>query len=72
MEKEFMLYSVPPNEVVWERIEALDGSRYVITSDRRREMYYIYKIVKDSGERLGKGKNPPDLIRRYIDGSEKA
>ena len=63
------LYSVPQNEVIWERIEHTDGSKYVITSDRRREMYYIYKIVDGRGERLGKGKNPPDLIRRYIDGA---
>ncbi len=62
-----MMYSLPANEIVWEEITTETRRRFVITSDRRREYYYIYRIYDDGRtERLGKGKNPPELCKKYV------
>lgn len=70
-----ILKKLPDSETVWERIHekqyAEDEAgpiRFVITSDRRREAYYIYEVHHDGimlYERLGKAKNPPELWRKF-------
>ena len=57
---------IPKSEHKWERILDEDGNvRFIVTSDSRRETYYLYKPVGDGYERVGKAKNPRYLLRRY-------
>ena len=73
-----ILKELPKNETVWESIyrqrdflltpEKEGPLKFVITSDRRREVYYIYEVHHDGillYERLGKAKNPPDIWRKF-------
>ena len=70
-----ILKKIPDSDIVWERIhekqyeESETGPiRFVITSDRRREVYYIYEVHHDGimlYERLGKAKTPPELWRKF-------
>lgn len=60
------LKGIPKNEIVWERICDEQGNiTHLITSDSRREFYFIYKSVDGGFQKLGRAKNPPDLLRRY-------
>lgn len=58
------------NETLWERIYDSDGNlKHLITSDNRRDVYYLYHVEKDGSiNKIGKGKNPPDLHKRYLRG----
>ena len=78
-----ILNELPKGEILWERVHErgdylrAQGDRdpefegplkFIITSDRRREVYYIYEVHHDGitlYERLGKGKNPPDIWRKF-------
>ena len=64
-----ILKALPDSETIWERIYEEDGPiRFVITSDRRRDAYYIYRVHHDGiilFERLGKAKNPPELWKKF-------
>lgn len=64
------LPKLPRNETLWEQISGKDGNlKYLITSDYRRDVYYLYHVNADgSAQKIGKGKNPPDLHRRYLRG----
>lgn len=62
------MFEIPRNEILWERIyDVAQRPLYAITSDKRRDVYYIYKMTPSGKtERLGKGKNPPDLIKKFV------
>ena len=61
------LPKLPRNETLWERMYDHNGNlKYLITSDYRREVYYLYHVDTDESVRkIGKGKNPPDLYKKY-------
>ena len=63
-------YKIGKGELLWESICKKDGSvAYLITSDSRRDVYYLYHVNKDgTTQRIGKGKNPPDLHKKYLRG----
>lgn len=60
--------SVSANEHIWVRIHGEDGVlRFVITSDYRRENYYIYKALSgDNLVKIGKGKDPIILEQKFV------
>lgn len=66
-----ILKELPKGEILWERIHEQGDYgqlKFIVTSDRRREVYYIYEVHHDGVtlyERLGKGKNPPDIWRKF-------
>lgn len=53
------------NEIKWVNIFK-NGVKYLVTSDRQRTIYYIYKQVDDDYIKLGKGKNPIELEDKYV------
>lgn len=63
-------YKIGKVECLWEQVIGKDGNvKYLITSDYRRDAYYLYHVNADgSAQKIGKGKNPLDLHRRYLRG----
>lgn len=63
-------YKIGKGERIWEQVIGKDGNvKYLITSDYRREVYYLYHVNADgSTQKIGKGKNPPDLHKKYLRG----
>lgn len=68
-----VLRALPDSEKVWERIYKENGPlQFVITSDKRREAYYLYRVSRGptpakilSFERMGKAKTPPEFWRKF-------
>lgn len=59
-----MLYKrIPSFETVWEQLSLKEGEnpKYIITSDKLRTTYKLWKIVNGGYELLAKGKNPQEL-----------
>lgn len=60
---------VPKTEIIWERLYKTGGEKllYLVTSDKRREHYSLWKV--DSGGTkasiIGKAKNPVELHRKF-------
>lgn len=63
-------YKIGKGERLWMRICGKDGIvKHLITSDYRREVYYLYHINKDGSlQKIGKGKDPVDLQKKYLRG----
>lgn len=63
-----LMIKLPANEIIWEKISDSYGNPlYCITSDRRRDVYYLYSVNrKGETARIGKGKDPPELYKKYI------
>ena len=62
-------FKLPRNEVLWEtHYDEHYNLTYIVTSDTRREHYILYKVDDDGYHLLGKGKNPPDLRKKYLRG----
>lgn len=63
-----LMVKLPANEILWERISDEHGDPlYAITSNHSRDTYYIYRVFKNGKtEKLFKGKNPPELIRKVM------
>lgn len=61
----------PKGEIVWTGYYDRDGNlRYVITSKEARDCYFLYEAKGDSLDKLGKAKEPTELVKKY--GVEKA
>lgn len=68
-----ILKKLPDGEIIWERIHEEDTLgegplRFLITSDKRREAYTLWRVHHDGiilYERLGRAKNPPELWKRF-------
>lgn len=57
------MVKAPLGEIIWERIyDSNNVLRYIVTSDRRREWYYAYKVA-DGGrlEKILRRKTPVEL-----------
>lgn len=54
---------IPSNEIKWETIKNETGDMFIVTSNKERTLYYIYSVVDDKLEKLGKAKSPPDLMQ---------
>ena len=57
---------LPPSEVLWMTVSSKSGEVFYITSKQNRDAYFIYKQLTDSVARLGKGKSPDELEKKYI------
>lgn len=61
----------PKGEIVWTGYYDRDGNlRYVITSKEARDCYFLYEAKGDALAKLGKAKEPTELVKKY--GVEKA
>ena len=69
MELEVVQALVPKTEIIWEQLYKTGGEKllYLVTSDKRREHYYLWKV--DSGGTkasiIGKAKNPAELHKKF-------
>lgn len=63
-----LMVKLPLNEIVWVRYQdSLGRLTHVITSDKRRDNYYIYKVLPDGNtERLYRGKDPSELEQKVF------
>lgn len=63
-----MKYDIGKDEMIWERIYGTDEKlHYLITSDKRRDVYFLYSVDKDkSVSKVGKAKTPPELWKKYL------
>lgn len=68
-----MTYDIGKDEKVWERIYGTDERlHYLITSDKRRDVYFLYSINKDNiVSKVGKAKTPTELWKKYLGGKVK-
>ena len=61
----------PKDEIVWTGYYDREGNlRYVITSKETRDSYFLYEAKGDALVKLGKAKEPTELVKKY--GVEKA
>lgn len=60
----------PKNETLWESLWDDNGNlKYIITSNRNRDYYILYKLDKKMIlNNVGKAKTPMDIHRRYLKG----
>lgn len=56
---------IPANETIWVTQKTATANTYYVTAKEQRGMYFIYKLVSDHAEKIGKGKNPAKLIEQY-------
>lgn len=56
---------IPSTEIVWTTIY-VGNDVYFITSKRSRDCYYMYKLVNDKAQKLGKDEDPKELTEKYI------
>lgn len=59
-------FKYPKNETVW--VSYYNESRelkFIITSKTTRDAYFLYELVNDEFKKLGKSKNPPELVEKY-------
>lgn len=65
-----MKYDIGKDEEIWERIYGTDERlHYLIASDKRRDVYFLYSVDKDKTvSKVGKAKTPPELWKKYLGG----
>lgn len=57
---------VARGEIIWERIyDSSNVLRFAVTSDSRREYYYLYRIGGGKWERLKRASTPVELRKYY-------
>ena len=57
---------IPQNEILWEQYFNKDGMlMFVMTSDRLAETYMLYHHDSGLFSRIGAGKSPLDLEKKY-------
>ena len=57
---------LPKGEIIWESVHNdNDALRYVVTSDKRREHYTLWKIKNGEYQSIGRGRNPLELRKRF-------
>lgn len=68
-----MTYDIGKDEKIWERIYGTDERlHYLITSDKRRDVYFLYSVNKDKTiSKVGKAKTPTELWKKYLGGKVK-
>lgn len=54
---------IPTTELIWEQIAVKEGGPvlYFVTSDKRREVYKLWKKERDGLKIIGKAKDPVKL-----------
>lgn len=56
----------PTNETLWVSYNDSGGDlKYIITSKKSRDYYFLYELSDDVFKKIGKAKNPIELERKY-------
>lgn len=57
---------MPRGEIAWVGYyDRVGDLRFVITSKEARDWYYLYETKGESLVKLGKAKEPPELVEKY-------
>lgn len=61
-------FAYPKGETVWVQYHAAAGVlKYILTSKTEdRNIYYMYALVNGTFQKLGRGKSPVELERKYV------
>lgn len=63
-----MKVGIPKDEITWTFYIEKGVTKGVITSKESRDMYFAYSLSEDGTyKKIGKGKSPTDLERKYYD-----
>lgn len=57
---------IPNDEIVWETYRRDGKDRYIVTSKKIRDYYFLYEVSPAGYNKLGKAKTPPELYEKYI------
>lgn len=58
---------IPKTETIWLTFETAKGEKYYTTAKtHNRDYYYLYKLVDDKAQKLGRAKTPIELEEKYI------
>ena len=58
---------LPSNETLWLTRISDSGKTLLITSNKDRSTYFIYEQTDSGLEKLGKGLNPLELERKFVE-----
>lgn len=59
-------YKYPKGEVVWiGHHNAAGDLMFIVTSKPLRDYYYLYQLVDGAFKKLGRGKDPGELERKF-------
>lgn len=67
MSKENMKnFKYPKGEIVWESYyNTSQELKFIITSKKVRDCYFIYEFINGEFKKLGKARTPPELVEKY-------
>lgn len=61
-----MNMEMPKNEISWvQYFDRYGNQRFLVTSSRSRELYYMYEVSSGFLKKLGKDKSPKRLEERF-------
>lgn len=63
---EQILKRLPPSETLWLTVLSQSGDVFYITSKQTRDVYYIYQQHQNGVLRMGKGKSPDELEKKWV------
>lgn len=64
-------FKIDRGEVIWERIYDRKGRcRFLVTSDKRRETYFLYEVAADgiTAKKTHKARTPAHIWDKYLRG----
>ena len=67
-------YKIDRGEVIWERIYVVSNGeercRFLITSDKKRDTYFLYEVADDgiSAKKTHKARTPAQIWNKYLHG----
>ena len=61
-----MIPGIPKTERVWLTGVSAKNEKYYITAKENRDCYFLYKEKDGRAVKMGKGKSPLELERKYV------
>lgn len=67
-------FKIDRGEIIWERIYVGNNDeercRFLITSDKRRETYFLYEVAEDgiTTKKTHKARTPAQIWNKYLHG----
>lgn len=60
---------LPKDETVWETyLDATMLERYIVTSKKTRDYYFLYEVSGAEYNKIGKARTPVELREKYMKG----
>ena len=66
-------FKIDRGEVIWERIYVVSNGeehcRFLITSDKKRDTYFLYEVAEDgTAKKIHKARTPVQIWNKYLHG----